>query len=80
MNRISVRDNLLITAGSRAGFMNAAGFIDIPPGIDAEDELAEYILDIVHEYASADQPESFDEFIERKILIKYGDGKESECQ
>ena len=69
-----------MTVGVRAGFMDGNGWIDIPPGLDAEDELANYAAEIVDEYMHSHQPESFDEFVERKLHIKYGNGKESECQ
>lgn len=69
---MSLRDNLLITAGTRLGYMHAASTIDVPSGIVSEDEVAEFITDIVDEYIEDNIDRSFDLYIEERIMVRYG--------
>lgn len=69
---MSLRDNLLITAGTRLGYMHANNTIDVPSGIFSEDEVAEFITDIVDEYIEDNIDRSFDLYIEERIMVRYG--------
>lgn len=71
-----IRDNLLVTAGARAAYMDDHGDITIPGGLDGEDELAYYIIDSVDYYYIKMVDVNFDEFIENELLRKYGDRNE----
>ena len=50
----SIRDNLLVTAGVRAAYMDDADIIDIPGGLEGEDQLADFLTRIVNEYLDGD--------------------------
>ena len=67
----SLRDNLLVTAGARAGYMDMQGYIDLPTGSAGEDELAEFIVELVDDYIRY-ECESFDRYIESALYGKYG--------
>lgn len=67
----SIRDNLLITAGSRAAYMDAFRAIELPYGVDGEDEIAEVIVKLVNEYLNDNIDESFNVFIKRALLKRY---------
>ena len=71
----SVRDNLLVTAGARAAYMDDANVINLPSGVDGEDELATFLSAVVDQYISFrrffDEP-NFDEFVEKSLQEKYG--------
>ena len=49
-----IRDNLLVTAGARAAYMNCSDKIDIPEGIEEEFKLAEFLTKIVDYYLRLD--------------------------
>ena len=66
-----IRDNLLITAGTRAAYMNCSDKIDIPEGIEEEFKLAEFLTKVVDYYLSLDC-ENFDLYLETKLIEKYG--------
>ena len=65
------RDNLLITAGTRAAYMNYSGKIDIPDGIEEEFKLAEFLTKVIDYYLSLDCG-NFDLYLESKLIEKYG--------
>ena len=69
-----VRENLLITMGNRAGHMEAAGEILIGGTTDDEDRLAEFCRETVDGYLrlEPDHDVSFDEWIERALMEKFG--------
>ena len=66
-----IRDNLLITAGTRAAYMSCSGKIDIPEGIEEEFKLAEFLTKVVDEYIRLDGV-NFDLYLETKLIEKYG--------
>lgn len=66
-----LRDNLLVTAGSRAAYMDSFRVIDLPYGVDGEDEIAAVITKLVDEYLENNIDESFDVFIEKALIKAY---------
>lgn len=62
--------NLLVTAGCRAGCMNAAGMIELPSGVDGEDELAKFCVKAVSEWMDS-RDESFDLYIEQALAEEF---------
>ena len=73
-----LRDDLLVTAGVRAGFMWESGDIKLPSGLEGEADVANYISREVDYYLAMDNREIFDEFIEESLLSRYGDENEDE--
>ena len=67
----SLRDNLLITAGSRAAYMDVFHVINLPYGVDVEDEAANFIVEVVDEYIEKNIDESFDIFIEERLIARF---------
>lgn len=67
-----LRDNLLVTAGMRVGFMWESGDIKLPSGLEGEDDVANYISREVDYYLARDDREPFDLFIEESLLARYG--------
>ena len=66
-----IRDNLLVTAGARAAYMNCSDKIDIPEGIEEEFKLAEFLTKVVDDYLKFDCG-NFDLYLETKLIEKYG--------
>ena len=66
-----IRDNLLVTAGARAAYMNCSDKIDIPEGIEEEFKLAEFLTKVVDDYLRRDCG-NFDLYLETKLIEKYG--------
>ena len=66
-----IRDNLLVTAGARAAYMNYSDKIDIQEGIEEEFKLAEFLTKVVDEYIRLDGV-NFDLYLETKLIEKYG--------
>ena len=66
-----IRDNLLVTAGARAAYMNYRDKIDIPEGIEEEFKLAEFLTKVVDYYLKFDCG-NFDLYLETKLIEKYG--------
>ena len=66
-----IRDNLLITAGTRATHMDYKGEIDIPEGFEEENKLAEFLTKVVDDYLILDEV-NFDLYLETKLIEKYG--------
>ena len=66
-----IRDSLLITAGTRAAYMNYSGKIDIPDGIEEEFKLAGFLTKVIDDYLSLDCG-NFDLYLESKLIEKYG--------
>ena len=73
----SLRDNLLVTAGARAAYMDSEGCINLPGGVEGEDILAEFIKDMVDCYINleSDTLGPFDLYIEKALLAKFGGDK-----
>ena len=67
----NIRDNLLITAGSRAAYMDAYNVIYLPIGTDGEDEIAMEITKAVDKYIDQDIDESFDIYIEEFLMERF---------
>ena len=66
-----IRDNLLVTAGARAAYMNYSDKIDIPDGIEEEFKLYEFLTKVVDDYLRRDCG-NFDLYLETKLTEKYG--------
>ena len=66
-----IRDNLLVTAGARAAYMNYNDKIDIPEGIEEEFKLSEFLTKVVDDYLRFER-ENFDLYLETKLIEKYG--------
>jgi ubiquinone biosynthesis protein COQ9 len=66
------RDDLLVTAGTRAAYMSVYENIILPDGIDGESEIAEFIAGVVDYYINNETGTYFDDYIERKLIEKYG--------
>lgn len=74
--RHNLRDNLLVTAGTRAGYMDDKCLISIPRGVDGEAKLAEFIAKEIDLYIRLLYPGvNFDEFIEHSLTVTYGSKK-----
>lgn len=67
-----LRDNLLVTAGVRAGCMDYTEDIKLPSGLEGEADVANYISREVDYYLASDDRDSFDLFIEESLLARYG--------
>lgn len=66
-----IRDNLLITAGMRAGYMDGRGDIDLRiSSAEDEDRVASYIAGVVDEYLTLEDV-IFDEYIEKALMKRY---------
>lgn len=71
MRSVNIRDNLLVTAGSRAAYMDVFHVITLPYGVKGEDELAEFVAKTVDEYLECNIDEEFDVFIEKALIKEY---------
>lgn len=67
-----LRNNLLVTAGVRAGCMDMSEHINLPTTIEGEHEVALYISRKVDYYLASDRRENFDEFIEKCLIRRFG--------
>ena len=70
--KASLRENLLVTFGSRAGYMDSSGIINLPEGSHGEDILADYAVGVVERYMTKCDDISFDEYIETALMEKFG--------
>ena len=66
-----LRDNLLVTAGARAAYMDRNDTIDIPDGLKGEADLAIFIARAV-DYYLANECGNFDLYIEERLIRGYG--------
>ena len=66
-----IRNNLLVTAGARAAYMNCSDKIHIPEGIEEEFKLSEFLTKVVDDYLRLDCG-NFDLYLETKLIEKYG--------
>ena len=64
------RDDLLITAGKAAAYMECSRVINLPHGTE-EDELVEFITGAVDKYIDEEIDIPFDYYIESKLLKEY---------
>lgn len=67
-----LRDNLLVTAGVRAGCMDMSEHINLPTTVEGEHEVALYISREVDYYLASDRRGNFDEFIEKSLIRRFG--------
>ena len=68
-----VRDNMLVTVGARAAYMDDANVIKLPSGLDGESELAIFAAKAVDCFLNVDLGISFDEYIERALVERFGE-------
>ena len=66
------RYNLLVTAGARAAYMDCAGKIELPTGVEGEDKLARFVKNRVDAYMKENIDISFDEYIEGHLEQQFG--------
>ena len=64
------RDDLLITAGKAAAYMECSRVINLPHGTE-EDELVGFIIGAVDKYIDEEIDIPFDYYIESKLLKEY---------
>lgn len=69
-NHQKFRDNLLITAGKAAAYMECSRVINLPHGTE-EDELIGFITRAVDKYIDEEIDIPFDYYIESKLLKEY---------
>lgn len=69
--RSDIRDNLLVTAGCRAGLMSELHPLALPDGLSGEDELARILAKAVDFYMMFRVDEPFDLYIEDVILEEF---------
>lgn len=69
--RSDIRDNLLVTAGCRAGSMSGLHYVVLPDGLSGEDELAAILTKAVDFYMTFKVDESFDLYIEDVIIKEF---------
>ena len=69
---MNIRDNLLVTIGSRAAYMDVRGDIELPTGSRGEDILAAFAVKLTDQWMK-EQPDlmSFDEFIETELEKRF---------
>lgn len=70
-----VRDNMLVTAGARAAYMDMNDDICLPSGVEGEHELTKFITKAVRTYIKLPEDIPFDEFIETELVNEFGTGK-----
>lgn len=71
-----LRDNLLVTTGVRAAFMEHMGDITLPYGIDGEDKFVSFVSRTVGHYlCMPDRDVNYDEYIETALMNEYGSKK-----
>lgn len=78
---VNSRDNLLVTIGSRAAYMDIQGCIDLPielpSGVDGEEEIAKACVEIVDKW---DHEENFDLYIEEELIKRFAPRYDYEIQ
>lgn len=67
----TTRDDMLITAGSRAAYLDTYNVIDLPYGVEGEAEVASFIGKVVDKYIETNDDESFDIYIEAALINEY---------
>lgn len=73
----SLRDDLLVTAGARAAYMEDVNYITLPHDVDGEAKLAESISRMIDCYLNQVRYRDicYDDYIETELMKEYG-GKE----
>lgn len=69
--RKELRDNLLVTIGSRAAYMDIMGHITMLYGSDGEDELAKFSALLADRYIQEKPECGFDEYIETALMKRF---------
>lgn len=73
-----LRDDLLVTAGARAAYMEDQGCIELPSGVDGEAKLATFVSNTVNHYLYQECWDvNYDEYIETALMKEYGPKKEN---
>lgn len=69
---MNLRDNLLVTIGSRAAYMDMRGDIQLPIGSEGEDILASFAVKLANRWIN-ERPDvmNFDEFIEVELENRF---------
>ena len=67
-----MRDNLMVTMGARAAYMECKGLIELPSGVYGEANLAKFVADKVDHYIDNDIDECFDFYVEAALIEEYG--------
>jgi hypothetical protein len=67
-----IRDNMLVTAGVRAGYMDISEEINLPSGVSGENRVATYIASIVDNYIKSKNDMPFDDYIETLLTCTFG--------
>lgn len=73
--KIQLRDNLLVTAGARAAYMECMRYITLPAGTRGKDELARFIIKAVDLYLNEGIDIPFDTYIENSLTNAYRNNK-----
>ena len=64
---------MLVTMGARAAYMECAGVIRLPAGLEGEEELGDFCCCAIQEYLDIGQYSmNFDLFIETELKREYG--------
>lgn len=70
----NIREHLMVIMGARAAYMDCAGTIDIPEGLEAEGELVDFVKKTCERYireATDGKDNNFDEYIETALINQY---------
>ena len=69
---MNIRDNLLVTIGTRAAYMDVRGDIELPTGSGGEDILTAFAVELADRWMK-EKPDlmSFDEFIETELEKRF---------
>ena len=68
---MNIRNNLLVTIGSRAAYMDVRGDIELPTGATGEDILAEFASELVEAWIKLEPNIGFDEYIESALQNRF---------
>ena len=72
---MTIRDNLLVTIGVRAGEMHCLDYINLPCGVNGEDDIGVFcamVVDAWLDNISLADEMGFDEWIETNLSKQYG--------
>lgn len=72
LSKNETRDDLMVTMGTRAGYMECAGEILLPEGVNGEFAFSKFVAEKVDYYIDEEIDESFDLYIEEELIRKYG--------
>ena len=68
---MSIRENLLVTIGSRAAYMDVRGDIELPVGSRGEEVLAAFAVKLADRWMKEEPDMSFDCFIEIALKKRF---------